>query len=71
MIKKSDVFGAYKHYEAWVNTQFDKLIKTFHSDHGGEYTADEFQDYLHSRGTRIKLTVHDTPQHNGIAKRRN
>lgn len=31
----------------------------------------EFQSYLRSCGTESKLTVHDTPQHNGIAEHQN
>jgi len=31
----------------------------------------EFQSYLKSQGTKQKLTVYDTPQHNGIAECRN
>lgn len=71
LTNKSDVFDAYKRFEAWCETQFDVRIKVLHSDRGGEYTSEEFQRYLKSRGTEIKLTVHDTPQHNGVAERRN
>jgi len=52
-------------------TQFNTQVKTLHSDWGGEYTTTNFQSYLKSRGTQIKLTTHDTPQHNGIAERLN
>ena len=31
----------------------------------------QFQLYLKSRGTKQKLTVYDTPQHNGIAEHLN
>jgi hypothetical protein len=42
-----------------------------HSDHGGKYLGKEFTLYLKSRGTEQRLTVHDTPQHNGVAEWRN
>jgi hypothetical protein len=42
-----------------------------HSDQGGEYLGKEFILHLKSKGTEQKLTVHDTPQHNGVAERRN
>ncbi|KAF7779102.1 hypothetical protein Agabi119p4_3447 [Agaricus bisporus var. burnettii] len=71
LTNKSNVFDTYKRFEAWCKTQFDVRIKVLHSDRGGEYTSEEFQRYLKSRGTEIKLTVHDTPQHNGVAERRN
>ena len=49
----------------------DARIKILHSDHGGEYLGKEFIMYLKSKGTVQKLTVHDTPQHNSVAERRN
>ena len=71
LTQKSDVFEAYKCFEVWCETQFGTHIKILHSDRGGEYTGDDFQNHLKSRGTQIKLTVHDTPEHNGVAERRN
>jgi hypothetical protein len=68
---KDEVFSAYKYYEAWANTQFDTKIKQLRSDHGGEFTGNEFTRYLNSKGTEWKLTVHDTPEHNGVAERLN
>ncbi|KAJ3574507.1 hypothetical protein NP233_g1723 [Leucocoprinus birnbaumii] len=44
-------------------------VKVLHSDRGGEYTTNEFQAYLKSRGTETSLAVHDTQQHNGVAER--
>ena len=69
--KKDEAFNTYKEYEAWVNTQLSAKIKTLHSDCGGEYLAGDFKTYLKSKGTISKLTVHDTPQHNGVGERRN
>jgi hypothetical protein len=60
--QKSDAFEAYKRYEAWTKTQFNARIKILHSDCGGEYTSEEFQTYLKSRGMEMKLTVHDMLQ---------
>ena len=68
---KSDVFDAYQKYAAWCETQLGTRIKVLHSDRGGEYLASKFIDFLEKRGTRQKLTVHDTPQQNGVAERRN
>lgn len=68
---KSDAPDAYKEFEAWSNTQMKKPIKTLHSDRGGEYMGKQFVLYLKSKGTDQKLTVHDTPQENGVAERRN
>ena len=46
-------------------------VKIFHSDRGGEYRGKEFRLHLKKKGTQEKLTVHDTPAHNGVAEHRN
>ena len=69
--KKDEAFQTYKEYEAWVGTQLSAKIKVLHSDRGGEYKTKEFVTHLKSKGTVSKFTVHDTPQHNGVAERRN
>ena len=68
---KSNAFTSYKEYEAWCDTHLDARVKILHSDRGGEYLGKEFTLHLKSKGTTQKLTVHDTPQHNGVAERRN
>src|ERR1700678_2212415 len=68
---KDEAFATYKEYEAWVATQLSAKIKILHSDRGGEYKAKKFITHLKSKGTILKYTVHDTPQHNGVAERRN
>ena len=65
---KSDAFDSYKEYEAWCSKQLGVLIKILHSDWGGEYLDKAFILYLKRKGTVQKLTVHDTPAHNGVAK---
>ena len=69
--QKSKAFSAYKDFEAWSQTQHGARVKTLHSDRGGEYLGKEFIMHLKSAGTTQKLTVHDTPQHNGVAERLN
>ena len=68
---KDEAFATYKEYEAWVATQLSVKIKILHSDRGGEYKGKEFIAHLKSKGTISKYTVHDTPQQNGVAERRN
>jgi hypothetical protein len=48
--------------------QLNGRIKILHSDRGGKYLGKAFVLYLKSKGTAQKLTVHDTPQHNGVAE---
>ena len=50
-------------------TQYGVRIKCLNTDQGGEYLSDEFSDHLKKAGTTRRLTVHDTPEHNGVAER--
>ena len=65
---KSEAFKAYKQYEAWCVMHLGIAIKILHSDCGGEYLDKGFTLYLKSRSMEQKLTVHDTPSHNGVAE---
>ena len=58
-------------YEAELLCQKGVHIKKLHSDCGGEYLSKEFSDHLAKSGTRRNLTVHDTPEHNGVVERLN
>ena len=68
MSSKDQVFTKYKLYEAMMSRQQDVCVKTFFSDQGGEYTSKEFEDYLARKGTKHRLTMHDTPKQNGVAE---
>ena len=65
---KDQAFKAYKTFVSWAQTQHRVKIKRLRSDRGGEYTGNDFTDFLKSQGTERRLTTHDTPQHNGIAE---
>jgi transposase InsO family protein len=68
MHTKDGALQAYKDYVAWADTQHSACIKHLCSDHGGEYTGREFTSFLKEQGTERHLTMHDTPQHNGITE---
>jgi transposase InsO family protein len=68
---KSEAYTAYQYYEAWLKTQHDVRIKTLRSDRGGEYLTEDFSNHLKAAGTTRTLTVHDTPESNGVAERLN
>ena len=68
---KDEAFDSYRVYEAWLSTQYKVRIKCLNSDRGGEYMSKEFSDHLKKAGTTRRLTVHDTPEHNGVAERGN
>jgi hypothetical protein len=69
--KKSDTFAAYKLFEAWSKLHLKASIKVLHSDRGGEYLSGPFINHLRTAGTEQKLTVHDTPEENGVSERLN
>ena len=68
MNAKDQAFDKYKLYVAMMHCQKDVHIKALVTDRGGEYTSSAFEKYLAEQGTKHKLTVHDTPESNGIAK---
>src|SRR5712671_5553673 len=70
--KKSDALENYKSFEAWAITQGHcKVIWVLRSDRGGEYLSGAFDQHLAAAGTARQLTIHDTPQLNGVAERLN
>ncbi|GJU60990.1 zinc finger, CCHC-type containing protein [Tanacetum coccineum] len=54
-----------------VENQLGKTIKLLGSNHGGEYTSQEFLDHLKDHGIIGHRTPPYTPQHNGVSERRN
>ena len=69
MRTKDQALEAYKSFEAWALTQGHcRAIKVLRSDCGGKYLSDAFNAHLAAAGTVRKLTVHDTPQLNGVAE---
>ena len=69
---KDGVFQAYKDFEAWAKLHLGtRAFKVLRSDRKGEYLGKEFDQYLKSQGTIRRLTVHDTPEYNGVSERLN
>jgi len=68
---KDQTFEAYRMYESLGRTQRGTRIKKLHSDRGGEYLSGPFDEHLAKAGTLRNLTVHDTPEHNGVSERLN
>ena len=62
------MFEAYKLFHAWVLNQLGKWIKCLHTDRGREYLSNEFNSFLDENSVERKLTVHDTPEENGVAE---
>ena len=71
LCRKSEAFKSYKTFKAWIETQFQRRIKTLNVDRGGEYLSDEFIAHCKAKGTTYKLSVHNTHQEAGVSERRN
>ena len=69
--QKLEVFQKYKEYEALLKTQYGKQIKLLQSDWGGKFLSNEFTNHLKKNGALQSLTVHNTPEENGVAERLN
>ena len=68
---KSDVFKKFHEWKAMVEKSSGMKLKTFRTDNDGEYTSNEFEEYLRQDGTQHETTVPKTPQQNGVAERMN
>ncbi|KAI3780382.1 hypothetical protein L2E82_10363 [Cichorium intybus] len=68
---KSETFEVFKRFQNEVENQRGKRIKILRSDRGREYLSQEFYDHLGNCGIVSQLTPPGTPQHNGVAERRN
>ena len=70
--QKSDALQAFKHYMAEMTHQHAGVkLRKLRSDRGGEYLSAEFDKYLKDNGIKRQLTIHDSPQQNGVAERLN
>nr|AMY96445.1 gag/pol protein [Momordica dioica] len=68
---KSESFEKFKEFQAEVENEIGKKIKTLRSDRGGEYMSSEFGDHLREFGIVSQLSAPGTPQCNGVSERRN
>ena len=54
-----------------ICSQYNAQVKVLRSGDGGEYLRFELKRYLEAHGTIHQTTFFDTPQHNGVEKRKN
>ena len=70
--QKSEALTVFRHYEANLARQNPGTrLRKLRSDRGGEYLSAEFDQYLKDQGIERQLTVHHSPQQNGVAERLN
>ena len=68
---KDQVIHLFKKFHTMVEKQKGKSLECLHTDNGGKYTSNEFENYYSEYGIRHEKIVPGTPQHNGVAKRIN
>lgn len=71
MKHKSDVFECFKKFDKEIENKFGQPIKTLRSDNGREFSNEQMDKYLVSRGIRKENTAPYTPEQNGKAERDN
>ena len=64
-------FQYFQYFHATVEKETRKKLKCLRFDNGDEYISREFETYCTKNGTRHEKTIHDNPQHNGVAKMMN
>lgn len=70
MSNKFHFYTCFLKFQAFVEKHFDKKIKFFQSDGGGEFTSNEFKNHLAYSGTAQQLSCPSMPEQNGIAQRK-
>ncbi|XP_019455127.1 PREDICTED: uncharacterized protein LOC109356254 [Lupinus angustifolius] len=69
--QKSEAFEYFLKYKALVERESGKKLKILRTDGGGEFTSNAFEQHCQQNGIRHEITAPYTPQHNGLAERRN
>lgn len=69
--QKSDAFEIFVQWQAQVERETGKKVKTLRMDNGGEYTSNTCKTYLRTLGIRAETTIPHTPQQNGKSERGN
>jgi transposase InsO family protein len=68
---KDEAFGKFKKFKKMIENQKERQIKILRSDRGGKYFFKEFSIFCEENRIIHQMTAPYTPQHNGLAKRKN
>ncbi|GKU95409.1 hypothetical protein SLEP1_g8773 [Rubroshorea leprosula] len=60
--KKSDFFDVFQKFQKMLATQFDKNIKIFQCDGGGEFSSKAFINHLAACGIKLQVSCPGTPE---------
>ena len=68
MTTKDEAYAQWVIFTTELITQYNIHVKILQSDNNSVFTSKQMTDYLKTQGTIPRLTVHDTPQQNGVAE---
>ena len=68
---KDEAFEAFKKLKAATEMEHKLNVRALRTDHGGEFTSNEFNDYCEKIGIKRFLTTPYMPQQNRVVERRN
>lgn len=68
---KDEVFNKFKVFKTDVENQIEKKIKILRSDHGGEYTSNEFAMFCEEHSIIHEISAPYSSQSNGITEWKN
>lgn len=71
LVEKSEAFSMFKYFKSLVEKETGTYIKCLHTDRGGEFTSQEFNQFCKENGIKRQLTAAYTPQQNRVAERKN
>ena len=69
--EKSEDKKLFKDFYIMVENQFQRKICILYSNNGSKYLNELLGNFLKEKGIQHQSTCRDTPQQNGIAKRKN
>ena len=68
---KHDVFVEFKKFRIKAEKHSGQNLKILRTGNEGEYNSTEFKKFCEENGIEHEVTAPHTPQHNGLAERRN
>ena len=71
MKNRAELFSIFHNSHAEVRTQFNTSIRILQSDNAKEYLSGPFSSFMSSHRIFLQSSCAYTPQHNGVAKRKN
>jgi hypothetical protein len=70
LYSKSETFTCFVKFKCMAENLLSKKIKFFQSDGGGEFTSNQFKNFLTTHGIQHRISCPYTAQQNGLAERK-